>query len=80
MKAPFRREALRDFSARNAEEERRLAEQETPGERFRLGLGLSQLARTLARGVGSPWIGEAEDLGAKAQRYSAALQAASGRR
>ncbi|MBI3270393.1 MAG: hypothetical protein HYZ53_15395 [Planctomycetes bacterium] len=78
MELPFRREALLGFAARIEEEERRLAEQETPEERFRLGLGLSQLARVLARGVRGSWLDEDDDLAAKAQRYAAPLRAAIG--
>ena len=79
MEFPLRREALRKFAASIDEEERRLAERESPEVRFKLALALSQLARSLARSAGGTWLNEPEALTAKARLYAAPLRAALGK-
>ena len=77
MLLPFRREALRERARLDEADEADAYEHTTPSERIERSLELSELARELARAVGSAWTEQASaSLEEKARVYVAPMRAA----
>lgn len=77
MLLPFRREALRERARLDEADEADAYEHTTPSERIERSFELSELARELARAVGSEWTEQASvALEEKARVYVAPMRAA----
>ena len=72
---PIKRDALKERAALDAADEAEQYQRESPEQRFRIGLALSELARKLARAAGAEWItSPPDDLADKARLYAEPLR------